>query len=214
MCDEGGANHKAIRIVYGDEFAKTRVVGCQWHFKNDASRIAKRIGPDMREMFTTLTKELCKVTTVAKYKILKSRQDEVVKLYPEIVNWINWWHERQSHIFVPFRGGGLPGVNLSEQGNAGWKRQLMSLVRAAKEDFAMMVLQERCMHMFHNNLQASDGHGPSQADWEAKFPGQQEREAEEFVNILDDEYAIILEAVQSENPEYHLPKAAEKHRPK
>ena len=25
---------------------------------------------------------------------------------------------------------------------------------------------------------------------------------------------IILEAVQSENPEYHLPKAAEKHRPK
>ena len=47
MCDKGGANHKAIRIVYGDEFAKTRVVGCQWHFQNDASRIAKCIGPDM-----------------------------------------------------------------------------------------------------------------------------------------------------------------------
>ena len=37
---------------------------------------------------------------------------------------------------------------------------------------------------------------------------------QEFVNILDDEYVIILEAVQSKNPEYHLPKAAEKHRPK
>ena len=86
----------------------------------------------------------------------------------------------------------------------------MSLVRAAKEDFATMVLQERWMHRFHNNLQASDGHRPSQADREAKFRAQQEREAEEFVNILDDEYAIILEAVQSENPEYHLPKAAEK----
>ena len=214
MCDEGGANHKAIRIVYGDKFAKTRVVGCQWHFKNDASGIAKHIGPDMREMFTTLTKELCKVTTVAKYKILKSRQDEVAKLYPEIVNWINWWHERRSHIFASFRGGGLPGVNLSEQGDAGWKRWPMSLVRAAKEDFAMMVLQERRMHVFHNHLQASDGHGPSQADREAKFRGQQEREVEEFVNILDDEYAIILEAVQSKNPEYHLPKTAEKHRPK
>ena len=90
----------------------------------------------------------------------------------------------------------------------------MSLVRAAKEDFATMVLQERHMHMFHNNLQALDGRGPSQADREAKFRGQQEREAEEFVNILDDEYAIILEAVQSKNPEYHLPKATEKHRPK
>ena len=161
----------------------------------------------MREMFTTLTKELCKVTTVAKYKILKSRQDELAKLYPEIVNWINWWHERRSHIFVPFRGGGLPGVNLSKQGNAGWKRQPMSLVRAAEEDCATMVLQERCMHMFHNNLQASDGRGPSQADREAKFRGQQEREAEEFVNILDDEYAIILEAVQSENPEVPFAKS-------
>ena len=90
----------------------------------------------------------------------------------------------------------------------------MSLVRAAKEDFATMVLQERQMHMFNNNLQASDGHGPSQADREAKFRAQQEREAEEFVNILDDEYVIILEAVQSKNLENHLPKAAEKHRSK
>ena len=54
----------------------------------------------------------------------------------------------------------------------------------------------------------------NQADREAKFRAQQEREAEEFVNILDDEYVIILEAVQSENPECHLPKAAEKHRQK
>ena len=123
----------------------------------------------MQEMFVTLTKEFCKVTTVAKYKISKSRQDEIAKLYPEIVNWIDWWHERQKHIFAPFRGGGLPGVNFSEQGNAGWKRWPMSLVRAAKEDFATMVLQERWMHMFNNNLQASDGCGPSQADREAKF---------------------------------------------
>ena len=90
----------------------------------------------------------------------------------------------------------------------------MSLVRAAKEDFATMVLQERQMHMFNNNLQVSNGCRPSKADREAKFRAQQEREAEEFVNILNGEYAIILEAVQSKNPEYHLPKAAEKHRPK
>ena len=63
----------------------------------------------------------------------------------------------------------MPGANLSEQDNAGWKRRPMSLVRAAKEDFTMMVLQERHMHMFHNNLQASDGRGPSQADREAKL---------------------------------------------
>ena len=102
---------------------------------------------------------------------------------------------------MPFRGDGLPGVNLSEQGNAGWKRHMMSLVRAAKEDFATMVLQERCMHIFNNNLQASDGRGPSQANRESKLEAQQGREADEFVDILDDDdYAIILEAIQSENP--------------
>ena len=115
---------------------------------------------------------------------------------------------------MPFRDSGLPGINLSEQGNAGWKRCMMSLVRAAKEDFATMVLKERCMHMFNNNLQASDVRGPSQADRESKLRAQQEREADEFVDILDDDYAIVLEAIQSKNPEYHLPKAAEKHRPK
>ena len=115
---------------------------------------------------------------------------------------------------MPFRVGGLPGVNLSEQGNAGWKRCMMSLVRAAKV-FATMVLQERQMHMFNNNPQASDGRGPSQAENQAeKLRAQREREEDEFVHILDDDYAIILGAIQSENPEYHLPKAAEKHRPK
>ena len=78
-----------------------------------------------------------------------------------------------------------------------------------REDFATMVLQERCMYMFNNNLQASDGQGPSQADRESKLRAQQEREADEFMSILYDDYTIILEAIQSKNPEYHLPKAAE-----
>ena len=45
---------------------------------------------------------------------------------------------------------------------------------------------------------------------ESKLRVQQEREAYKFVNILDDDYAIIFEAIQSENPVYNLPKAAEK----
>ena len=71
---------------------------------------------------------------------------------------------------------------------------MMSLVRAAK-DSATVVLQERHMHMFNNNLQASDGRGPCQAERESKLRAQQEREADEFVDILDDDYAIILEAI-------------------
>ena len=31
-CDEAGANWQAIREVYGEEFYKNKVAGCQWHF--------------------------------------------------------------------------------------------------------------------------------------------------------------------------------------
>ena len=47
MYNEGGANHKAIRMVYGEDFATSRAVGCQWHFQNDATRIAECTGLDM-----------------------------------------------------------------------------------------------------------------------------------------------------------------------
>ena len=118
MCDEGSANYRAIQLVYGDDFMKEHVVGCQWHFKNDTIRKARQVGPDMRDLFTKLCKNLCTVTTVARYKIIKSQLDEIAKVYPEITSWIDWWNECRNHIFGPFHGGGLPGVNLREQGNA------------------------------------------------------------------------------------------------
>ena len=38
LCDEEGANHKAIKTVYGEDFCKASVVGCQWHFRSDATK--------------------------------------------------------------------------------------------------------------------------------------------------------------------------------
>ena len=37
LWDEGGANHNALKIVYGEDFCKERVVGCQWHFRSDTN---------------------------------------------------------------------------------------------------------------------------------------------------------------------------------
>ena len=116
MCDEGSANYCAIRQVYGENFTNARVVGCQWHFKNDVNRHSKDVSPDMRELFISLCHKLCACTTVAKYKILKSHLDDIGNMNPAIQR----WDDRRSHIFTPYRGGGLPGLNVSEQGNAGW----------------------------------------------------------------------------------------------
>ena len=120
VCDEGGANFTGLKEVYGEEFVKDRVYGCQWHFKNDVqNKSAKISDPALKQKFIDTCNKLCEVTTVSKYNILKSMLDEMAKLYPDLKPWIAWWHSRHSHIFVPFRSEGLPKVNFSEIGNAG-----------------------------------------------------------------------------------------------
>ena len=38
MCDEGGANYRAVREVYGEEFCRDWVRGCQFHFKQKVQK--------------------------------------------------------------------------------------------------------------------------------------------------------------------------------
>ena len=49
VCDEGGANYKAIRMVYGNDFCKNRVFGCQFHFLNDMHKRKHEVKENMRE---------------------------------------------------------------------------------------------------------------------------------------------------------------------
>ena len=37
--------------------------------------------------------------------------------FPELKAFIMYWEQRKSHVFPPFRGGGIPGLNMSEPGN-------------------------------------------------------------------------------------------------
>ena len=71
LCDEAGANCKAIKLVYGEEFCKQRVRGCQFHFKQQVQKKKHEVPEDTREEFIDNCNHLCKVTTVSKYKILK-----------------------------------------------------------------------------------------------------------------------------------------------
>ena len=103
ICDEGGANFTGLKEVYGKDFVKNHVFGCQWHFLSDAEKKARNI-PDqkMREKFLDICKKLTTATTVSKYNILKSQLDEMAKIYPTLQPWIKWWDARRSHIFAPF----------------------------------------------------------------------------------------------------------------
>ena len=156
----------------------------------------------LREKFSKVCKKMAhSCTTVSRYNLLKGQLEEVAKLHPEITSWIEWWHARCSHIFTPFRGDGLPGVNLSEQGNAGWKpRYTLRLVHAAKQDIATMILQEKEMSLFQNHLSKSSGRGSSQAIREYKDKREQMKIAEDFANMLENDLEIEQEAEEAANP--------------
>ena len=67
MCDENAANQLAIEKVYGKEFL-TRVVTCQWHFKQCALRQLPEVHVMERETFKEYVNQICYSYTVTDYK--------------------------------------------------------------------------------------------------------------------------------------------------
>ena len=127
------------------------------------------------------------------------------------------WHVQHHHygcgliggmfedIFGPFRHGGLPGCNLSEQGNKSWKPTgIMHLVHAARDDATTMMFQETRVLLFEQNLHKSTGRAANQAIRESRDRGQQLWTAQEFFNIRNDPHAILLQAKEALYPESHI----------
>ena len=54
MVDENGANYCAIRKVFGLEFATSKVVSCQMHYKNDVNRASLMIGDTYKDVFKNI----------------------------------------------------------------------------------------------------------------------------------------------------------------
>ena len=158
-------------------------------------------------MFKDICCQLCLVTAVLKYNILKGKLDELSKLAPALQKWIEWWHLHRSHIFGPFRIPGLPRVNLAKQGNSSWKpKKPLRLVHTAKNDTATMVLQEEELYEFSRNMLASTGKSPSDAIRKARWKVEQLNVAKDFVEIFDDIEVIILEGQEANEPTSYQPK--------
>ena len=169
VCDEGGANYKAVHDVYGEDFVRHRVKGCQWHFKSDVKNHINKVGPSHRERFSEICNEICRVTTVSAFNDLMTELKLISDIYPELQGFVKYWELRKTHVFSPFRGGGLPGMNMSESGNASFKPAgTMRLVHAAKYDVSSMMLQESQIDMFQCNLIPCPGRAPTKETCDAK----------------------------------------------
>ena len=144
---------------------------------------------------------------MAQYNGIMLKLQEIAKKYPEVSNFLKYWDMHKSHVFVPFRGGGLPGCNLSEQGNASFKpASTMRLVHAAKYDVASMILPESQINLFEQNLLKCAGKGPTKQVCDARDRAQQVKVAEDFANIFDNEEDVFIEGHEGMNPSSYLPK--------
>ena len=142
MIDENGANYCTIRKVFRLEFATSKVVSCQMHYKNDVNRESLKIGDTYKDVFKNICHEMCSITTVAEYNDRKKWLEEIANIFPQITSWINWWDARKYHIFPAFRWLGYSNVTLAKSGNSTlkWCTQLW-LLEAACNDTSTMLTQ-------------------------------------------------------------------------
>ena len=79
VCDEAGANYRAITELYGAEFSAMHVKGCQWHFKSDVKNHVTKLVPEDQDTFVKTCHAMCDVTTVADYNHLKQVLDDLAE---------------------------------------------------------------------------------------------------------------------------------------
>ena len=108
MCDEGGTNYRAVREVYGEEFCRDWVRGCQFPFKQQVQKQKHQIPKESRDQFIQICNQLCLVTRVAKYEILKGKLEEMARRTPSLWSWIEWGDIKKAHTYGPFHDSSLP----------------------------------------------------------------------------------------------------------
>lgn len=215
--DAAGSNHAALTQVYGQKLMEEdRIVGCLWHFKNDKNRKKNMIAPELRDQFEAMCKKLVEAQNCSAFNLQQRKLANLARRYPDqLQSWVNWWTARKHTIFPAFRGSAFPGVNYSEQGNAGWVccGRNLRLVHAARQDLATMSLQEQELLAYEGNEAPSAGTGPSQSARDARSREEQVSFAKDFAELIGDPEALAEEARQMLSPEHFVPGKNARHRP-
>ena len=113
----------------------------------------------------------------------------------------------RAHTFGPYRGGGLPGCNLSKQGNAQWKpTNTMRLVHAACDDVSNMIFQEVKVYLFDRNMMRSTGRAKSKATRDVQDRAKQITVANDFIEAFSNPAAMLEQITGTLHPSSHIPK--------
>lgn len=168
VLDEAGAEWNAIKIIFG-EAAVSRVVSCEFHYKQSVNRKSVKLNGASRTQFEQLAGALLEANTVSVFEKKRADLNRFIKEKPEerkfLSSWVQWWENRKTHIFRAFKNSvNAPRMNMAETGHSTWVKSgaiQLTLVDAARHDVGENVRLEKTVKRFLEGSLKSTGKGPS-----------------------------------------------------
>ena len=122
VTDMASANFNGLAIVYGEDI-RSRVRGCEVHFKQSVEKISRTLG-QKREEFKNLALNMPTSSTPESY----SHAIDVLKIFSKdnadnVKHLIEWWDSRKENIFRAFTSFNAPQSNQAEAVHAEWKNR-------------------------------------------------------------------------------------------
>ena len=127
-----GSNLAGLCNVFG-EAASNRMKFCEFHFKDQRNKRAKKLDDESAEDLKSLCDSLLKAATVPGYESIKKQLDHFVDRLRnrELRTWVEWWHQRRGFIFRAFTPVSAPEMNQAEVIHAGMGTQRPTQVVSA-----------------------------------------------------------------------------------
>ena len=184
VADEHHANWISIKNYFGEETI-SRVVSCEFHYKQSVRRQAKKLSTSASE-FITLADELLDALSESAFEIASYQMTLFITNHKEIDDWFNWWYSRRTHVFRAFKPIDAPASNLAEVGHAKLStvgRRYMSILEAAREDVATAIRQNVELQNFASGV-SKGGRGPTLQIKQARAHRAQMKKAAAYANEL------------------------------
>lgn len=202
MSDHAGANFNAVATVFGKQIAKDRMIGCGFHFLQDARRRIPLLPEQLRDRFMQTCSTLDRVSTKWNFLEVQKSLKEFVDATPALDAWFKWWMARRSHTFSAFVNPDAPKVNLAEAGNKSFnvRGNTRKLVDATYRDISSMMMQDKQLVHFQTQVMPVNlGRGPSSSQLATKERHQQMKRASEYGHALLNMESNQLEMDETED---------------
>ncbi len=222
--DHGGPNFASLEKVYGKKTLENRMIGCAWHFMEDAQNRANLLPPSDRHQFIKICNQLVRSHDPVNYEDFMKALGEFVEQHPILMSWARWWTARQCYTFGPYRDPDAAYSNLSEAGNASFnvRGAPKALLDVTARDIAVQKTMDKKVNDYKTQMnRVVSGRGPDHLEILKKDRVAQNRRAKVYADnfrranqlSLQEDLMPLQDSEDEEAEEIFIAQDSAKHRP-